>query len=215
MYLPEEVMWDWQKYPNYTGIGMAVYGLYHACKVMHDQLAPFVDVENVYKGAHIFFTPTTDHPDLKANNALGLSYLKKPIKNLNYFPMTTSTYDATIYSSVSSMELAHGLWYVLTGNSRECNDVIHWLYNENHLIITEFDHYGTSIKIVVPDLAYGWKNREQIMSDIKSGKAEAGSNPYWSSPAHTGQQNIVRAELHEIEHIKNFLIYGNVHGYQP
>ena len=221
MIYPQEIKFNWDLYSGnpyskmkYTpkDVGMLCSIVIKICQVFSQMLGGRTDLMDNMKVLEFTDTKT---PELLSNNALGLSY---PDRNLNYVPANLSRLMVAPYTGIVSMEAAHNLWYRITGDWRESNDVIHWLFNENHLITYDyvsdgnFRAYGGSIPIVLPDLKYGLANRQAIMNGIRAGRFIGAPNPYWSIAEAPSVLKPVAAEEHELEHIKNFLVYGDVKG---
>ena len=128
--------------------------------------------------------------ELLQYRALGLSY---PNRNLDYIPSQLNLFDMTVASGVVSMELAHSIVARLFQNMTVSNDVVHYLYNVQMLkLVTNSNFafkmwFGGAIKVVVPELAFGIKNKDRIMQMIADGKAPGGPNVYWSAPNSTQQ----------------------------
>lgn len=174
-------------------------------------------VGSIFKDLKTEFVET-QVPELKVANALGMAFLNR---NINWIPVGTGRWMFAPYTGIIAMENGHSVFWRL-GSLPEfkskkytagqlCNNVIHWLYNESHLKKVEVNdawnnkYFGGSLTYVIPDLTYGWINREEIMDGIMSGRYKAGANPYWGVGSTV---NKIAATEHELMHIKNFLVYG-------
>jgi hypothetical protein len=180
-------------------------------------MRPFVDENAMFKDLVIEFVPEPTS-ELKQYNAVGLAWKDR---NLNLFPAglarglkNNSYFDKLDYQSrtgVLSMEETHSIFMRLINNLAG-NDVIHWLYNERFLKTAEhvtqrnLQLFGGSLKIVEPDVAYGWQKQQEIMDGIKSGKYKEGFNEYWSDPAYSRPMpEAIAAGEHELEHVREWL----------
>lgn len=209
MIYPQEFKFDWKtcKYSD-KDIDLIGLGATRICKLAYEMLAPLVDAGQVFKGLVIEFTDYRT-PELLKYGAIGLAYRNR---NINYVPAGLSMQMFTAYSGVIAMEMAHSLIERLTGDLRMGNDLVHWLYNEQKLQIHQYrsqwnlKRHGGAVELIIPDLAYGWQNRKEIMDSIRSGKSKEGLHKYWSDPAWKGDVGApVAATQHELEHLQHFL----------
>lgn len=183
---------------------------------LHQMLQQFVDATYVFKDLQYEFV---DHQNktLRDAGAIGLATRDW---NLIHVAPGQSFLQMQATSAVMSMEPAHSLWNRLFHNEdrKGWNDVIHYLYNEGRLFVREYvteanlKRFGQSIKVVVPDLAYGIQNRKEIMAGIRSGKYREGYNEYWADPALGKEADVVPAHNHELELVKDWLARGAVYG---
>lgn len=181
---------------------------------VYNMMSPFADENLMYKDLIIEFV-SERNTELKKYNALGLAYKNK---NIDYIPKALGRWMFAPYTGMLSMELTHSIIMRLLGN-RPGNDIIHWLYNEGRLFRREYvsqhnlKYFGGSLTLVMPDMVYGWKNQQEIMDGIRSGKYKEGFHHYWSDPAWKGDPDapVAAATNHEFEAVKNWLIYGRVH----
>lgn len=128
--------------------------------------------------------------------------------NVNYCPLNPDRFQITLRSGVFSMERAHSLIKRLVPKGYTWIDVIHWLYNEQKLYTVDYRtlwnqfYFGGALKLVLPDITYGWLNQKEIMEGIKSGKYREGKDEYSSD----GNPSRTYATEHELEHIRRYLI---------
>lgn len=198
--------------------------------VLRNQLEPLIGakVGTVFKNLKIEFVSKRDEELIEAG-AVGLAYRDR---NKIFMPSKlaegwkkNNRLDRLAFLShtgVLTMEETHSVVWRLGSlpefknkaytSGQLANDLIHWLYNEGRLIVKDClspypQYFGRKLQIVIPDLAYGWKNRAEIMEGIKTGRYKEGKNKYWSDSASiVGWDNRIYSTRHEIEHIKRFLI---------
>lgn len=207
---------DYTEYSD-KDVNMVSSALWRTCRVVNEMLErEGISTDEALKDMTVEFTSMTDHPELKKYGAIGLSFFQTPNRNINYMPRSLSRSFLALYSGTMSMELCHSIVWTISKNTKIANDIVHWCYNENHLIKHTFaSHYnlkayGGALTLVIPDIVLAWKNREEIIEGIKSGKyiVEAGEDPYWTR-ANKTPASFTAATPHELEKIKNFLITGD------
>lgn len=171
------------------------------------RLGPFVDVSKALDDLKIEFTDSQT-PELKKESAIGLASLDK---NINMVPNHLNAWYLSIYSGTVAMELTHTLIGRLTKDRKKMNDIIHYLYNGQRLSKVDIQNkvykkkLGGNMRLVIPDIAYGWKNQDRIIDEIRKGVAPKGKNPYWTKAGVPPNGGITIAHEHEVEHIIAFL----------
>lgn len=180
-------------------------------------LRPHVaDSFNIYKDLRYQFVDHIDD-ELAEYGAVGLATRDW---NKVYVPAGCSPLQMQAISGTMSMELMHSVWKRIFHHedTKGWNDVIHYLYNEGRLLVKEYrstyilQHYGTSIKVVVPDMDYAVVNRKSIMEGIRSGRYIEGRNEYWGDPAVSREYDKVLLHKHELGVITNWINHGCVYG---
>jgi hypothetical protein len=176
------------------------------------KLKPFIDVSKTLADLKIEFTDSQT-PELKEAGAIGIATLDK---NVNMVPNHLNAWYLSIYSGTVAMELTHSLIGRLTKDRKKMNDVIHYLYNGQRLSRVDIQNkvynkkLGGNMRLVIPDIAYGWKNQDRIIDEIRKGVAPKGKNPYWTK-AGVPLNGVIMAHEHEVEHIIAFLTGKKLH----
>jgi len=162
----------------------------------------------MFENLKVHFTDTITG-ELEEYGAIGLAWRDR---NLNYCPAGFTKMQYQIYSGVSSMEMTHSIILRLTNDNRMWNDLIHWGYNEdmltqhNWLSAITVLKFGSSATFILPDMAYLWANKSDIMAGIRNGTYKESIHPYWSDPLFTAPApSVVAATAHDVDHLKDLL----------
>lgn len=190
---------------------------YAICRLMNVHLNAFIDWHKVDSlgGFPIEFTPEQNEELLEAG-AIGLAYHDR---NINVVPSHLNIRDMELASGIIAMERTHTMVWRVSDDFLLCNDLIHYGYNENMLYRWNFAHpqvlakFGLNPRVVVPELATLWWKKDEIMKDIKSGKAIEGQNEYFTDPTYSGASpsNRIAATTHELEELEHFIQHGTTH----
>jgi hypothetical protein len=183
---------------------------------LEKSIRPFADTSLLFKDLEYEFV---DHRNLELVEAGALALAWRD-KNLVYVEPGQSFFQMQATSAVMAMELAHSAWNRLFYHEdrKAWNDIIHFLYNDGRLFVRDYvteknlQRFGQSIKVVVPDMAYGIQNRKEIMAGIRSGAIKEGFNEYWADPALNKESDKVPAHTHERDMVAHWLSHGAVYG---